>query len=111
MADKTELAKQYMALFQDQEKQDEMLAMLADDIVMSNPMSGTISGKDALTTQMQNRPAGAGAGGMDITWADPEESGDAVKIVGTGSPFGPVQVLLSFNDDDKINKIDIGLAS
>ena len=111
MASKTELAQQYMGLFRDESKVEEMLAMLAGDIVMSNPMSGTISGKDALKQQMQNRPAGGAGGAGEISWADPEEDGDDVKIVGTGSPFGPVKVLLGFNEDGKINKIDIGLAT
>jgi hypothetical protein len=92
--------------FQADQKTDESMAMLADDVVMSNPMSGTISGKAALQAAMANRPAGQ----MNINWGEPEEDGDAVKVVGTGSPFGPVKIVLGFNASDQINKIDIGLA-
>ncbi len=111
MATKIELTKQYMA-FQNEQKLDELLEMLADDVTMSNPMTGTISGKDALAEQMKNRPTGGGGNSPmgDITWSDPEEEGDDVKVLGTGSPFGTIKILLGFNDDDQINKIEAGLA-
>lgn len=110
MASRVELAKQYMD-YQREQKLDEMLAMLADDVVMSNPMMGTITGKAALEQQMRNRPMGGGGGGMgNISWSDPEEEGDSAKIVGTGSPFGPIKIVLTFNADDKINRIEAGLA-
>lgn len=110
MASRVEIAKQYMDLMREQ-KMDEMMDALADDVTMTNPMTGTITGKDALKQQMQNRPQGGAGGGMgDINWSDPEEEGDSVKILGTGSPFGTIKIVLSFNDDDKINKIDAGLA-
>lgn len=109
MASRTDLARQYMEYQRDQ-KLAESLALLADDVVMSNPMTGTVTGKAALEQQMRSRPAGGGGGGMNISWSDPEEDGDAVKIVGTGSPFGPIKLVLGFNEADQINKIDIGLA-
>jgi len=107
MASRIELAQQYMT-YQQEQKMDETLAMLADDVVMSNPMTGTTTGKAALQAQMANRPAAGG--GMDISWGAPEADGVGVKIVGTGSPFGPVKVVLGFNDSDQISRIDIGLA-
>ena len=107
MASRIEIAQEYMRLLGG-DSGDQMLAMLADDVVMTNPMTGTTNGKAAMQAQMTNRPA---AGGMNITWGAPEAAGDAVKIVGTGSPFGPVQVVLGFNDAELINRIDIGLAS
>ncbi len=110
MASRVELTKQYMDMMRDQ-KMEDMLDLLADDVTMSNPMTGTTTGKDALKQQMENRPAGGAGGGMgNITWSDPEEEGDNVKILGTGSPFGTIKIVLSFNDEDKINKIDAGLA-
>ncbi|OGO50787.1 MAG: hypothetical protein A2148_03660 [Chloroflexi bacterium RBG_16_68_14] len=109
MASRVDLAKQYMD-YQQERKLDEMLAMLADDVVMSNPMMGTITGKGALEQQMRNRPMGGGGGMGNITWSDPEEEGDSVKIVGTGSPFGPIKIVLAFNADDMINRIEAGLA-
>jgi hypothetical protein len=106
MGDRKALARQYMELQRDG-KIDEALTMLSDDIVATNPMTGTSTGKAAVEAGMRNRPAGGG--GMELTWSEPEEEGDAVKIVGTGSPFGPIKVVMAFNAEDKINKVDIGL--
>jgi hypothetical protein len=108
MASRIEIAQQYMDHFAAQ-RTDESLAMLSDDIVMTNPMTGTITGKAALQAQLAAAPQGGG-GGMNITWGAPEADGDGAKIIGTGSPFGPVKIALGFNDADLINRIDIGLA-
>jgi hypothetical protein len=108
MADRKQLARQYMELQRDN-KIDEAVAMLSDDVVATNPMTGTSTGKAAVEQGIRNRPAGAG--GMNIEWSEPVEEGDKVKIVGTGSPFGPIRILVGFNDEDKINNIDIGLGS
>lgn len=108
MASRIELTQQYMG-YQRNQQTDEMLAMVADDVTMSSPMTGIVTGKDALAQQMNNRPAGGGGMG-DITWSDPEEDGDDVKIVGTGSPFGPIKIVLTYNADDQISKIEAGLA-
>ena len=108
MASRIELTQQYMS-HQQNRQTDEMLAMLADDVTMSSPMSGIVTGKEALAQQMKSRPAGGGAMG-DITWSDPEEDGDEVKVIGTGSPFGPIKIVLTYNADDQINKIEAGLA-
>jgi hypothetical protein len=105
MASKIDLAKQYMQL-QAEQKREESLGMLADDVTMTNPMTGTIAGKPALQAAMANQPAGQ----MQISWSEPEEDGDTVKIVGAGSPFGPIKVVLGFNGSDQINRIEIGLA-
>ena len=107
MATRIDIALQYMQLL-GSDKADEMLAMLAEDVVMTNPMTGTTTGKAAMQAQMANRPAAGG--GMNISWGAPEADGDGVKIVGTGSPFGPVKVAIGFNDADQISRIDIGLA-
>lgn len=111
MASRIELVKQYMAL-QSEQNVDELLALVADDVIMSNPMTGTINGKEALAEQMKNRPMGGGGNSPmgNITWSDPEEDGDDVKVLGTGGSFGTLKILLGFNDDDKINKIEAGLA-
>jgi hypothetical protein len=101
-----DLARQYMQHQRDQNF-DAALAMLADDVVVSNPMTGTMTGKPAVEQGMRNRPAGAAGG---ITWGEPAEEGNMVKVIGAGSPFGDIKIEISFNPDDKINKIDIGLA-
>ena len=110
MASRTDLARQYID-YQRERKTDEMLAMLSDNVVMSSPMTGTVTGKDALAEQMRNRPMGGGGGGMNLTWSEPEEEGDSIKVVGSGSPFGPIKIVFTFNAEDKISKIEAGLAS
>ena len=111
MASKIELVKQYVA-FQTEQKLDELLEMLADDVTMSSPMTGTVAGKDALAELLKNQPMGGGGDGPmgNITWLDPEQEGDEVKVLGTGSSFGTLKIVVGFNDDDKINKIEAGLA-
>ena len=104
-----ELAKQYMD-YQQEQKLDDLLAMLADDVTMSSPMSGTISGKEALAEQIRNMPMGSDGPMGNITWADPEAEGDGVKVLGSGSPMGTLKILLGFNDEAQINKIEMGLA-
>ena len=108
MADRLEIAKQYMAL-QAASDVDGAVALLADDVTIRNPMAGTTSGKEAAAAGMRARPGGGGAPG--VPWREPIADGDNVKIVGDGSPFGPVRILFSFTGEDKIQKIDIGLGS
>ena len=108
MVSRIELTQQYMG-YQQNQQTDELLAMLADDVTMSSPMTGIVTGKDALAQLVSNRPAGS-AGMGDITWSDPEEDGDDIKIIGAGSPFGPIKIVLTYNADDQISKIEAGLA-
>jgi len=108
MADHIQLARQYMEAQRDG-KIDDAVALLADDVVMANPMTGTTTGKAAAEAGLRSRPAGGGAAG--ITWREPVDADGAVKIVGDGSPFGPVRILISFNDKDLIAKVDVGLGS
>jgi hypothetical protein len=105
LADRTELAKTFMALSADR-KFDEISPMLAEDVVASNPMTGAVSGKAAVEAGMRGQPE---MPGMTITWGDPVADGDNVSSVGTGLPFGPIKMTLTFNGDDKISKIDIGM--
>ena len=111
MATRIELTKQYMEYQRDQ-KIDELVAILADDVTMSSPMTGTISGKDAVSEQINNMPIGRGGDSPmgNIEWQDPEAEGDDVKVLGTGSPMGTLKIQLGFNDDDLVNKIEMGLA-
>ena len=110
MATRIELAQQYMD-YQREQKVHDLVAMMADDVTMSSPMSGTISGKAALAEQIKNRPMGGGGNSPmgNITWSEPEAEGDDVKVLGTGSPMGTLKILLGFNDDDKVNRIEMGL--
>ncbi|MBE7518863.1 MAG: nuclear transport factor 2 family protein [Thermoflexaceae bacterium] len=108
MADRIAIARKYLEA-QVAGNIAEAVALLADDVVMSNPMTGTTTGKAAAEAGMRNRPAGGGAG--NITWREPVDADGAVKVVGDGSPFGPIRILVSFNDSDQISKVDVGLGS
>jgi ketosteroid isomerase-like protein len=109
MADRMALARKYMEAQRDG-KVDDAVALLADDVVMVNPMTGTTTGKAAAEQGLRNRPAGGGGAG-NITWREPVDAEGAVKIVGEGSPFGPIRILISFNDKELISKVDVGLGS
>lgn len=108
MANRLEIARSYME-YQRDGKIDEAVTLLADDVVATNPMSGTQTGKAAVEAGLRNRGAGGAAAG--ITWREPVDADGAVKIVGDGSPFGPVRILISFSDSDLISKVDVGLGS
>jgi hypothetical protein len=105
MSDRLDQFRQFMT-HQVEGRLDDALAMLADDVVMIEPMTGTTTGKANVEAVMRGRPPGGDSG---ITWSDPALDGDTVKIVGTGAPF-PVLVLVSFDAADRITKIDIGIA-
>jgi hypothetical protein len=106
VGNRIDLAKKFMEAQRDN-KPDDAIAMLADDVTSSNPMTGTQSGKAAVEAGMRNQPPAP----FEIQWGEPQENGDEVKVVGEGSPFGPIQIVLGFNGSDQINKIDIGLAT
>jgi hypothetical protein len=106
MATKAELAKEYVAL-QRASKTDDMVAMLADDVEMIIPMQGTTTGKAAVEQAMRSRPGGGGA--ENLTWEEPTEHDGLIQMVATGGPFGPVRLILGFNADEKVNKIEIAL--
>jgi hypothetical protein len=105
MADRLELAKTFMAASQER-RFDDVSAMLAEDVVASNPMTGAVSGKAAVEAGMRSQPE---MPGMEITWSDPVVDGDTVSSVGTGLPFGPIKMTMTFNADDKVSKLDIGM--
>ena len=107
MASRAELARQFMELLRGG-KVDEAVAMLADDVVASNPMTGTQTGKAAVEAGIRNRQPGAWAANTQSS--DPEEEGDTVKIIGAGSPHGPIKIVVGFNASDQINRLDTGLA-
>lgn len=108
MADRIEIARKYLQAQRDG-RVEEAVSYLADDVVLVNPMTGTVTGKAAAEQSLRNRPA-TGAG-FTITWREPELVDGNVKIVGDGSPFGPIRILISFNDQDQITKVDVGLGT
>ncbi len=99
-----ELAQKYLA-FQRKRNIDGVVAMMADDVELIVPVAGAVSGKDAVEQLLRARPQ---AGGGDLLWADPATEGDTVAIIGTGSPFGPVRLRLTFDSEDKLSKIELG---
>jgi hypothetical protein len=100
-ASNLETARKYLAL-QGAQDIDGLVGLMADNVIMNVPMLGTLNGKEAIEKQLRGRPMGA-----NITWSDPEEDEGAVRMVGTGAPFGPVTLMLSFNDAGQVSRIDI----
>ncbi len=105
MPSRIDLFREFMT-HQTEGRLDDAIAMLADDVVMTEPMTGTNTGKAAVAAVMRNRPPGGGDTGM--TWSEPVEVGDSVRLVGAGGPF-PIIVIVSFDATDEINEIDIGV--
>jgi hypothetical protein len=101
---KVDIARQYLK-YQQLRKIDDLLALMSDDVELSMPMAGALSGKPAVEKQLRSRPAGGG----NTTWEEPAGEGDAVVVMGT-APFGQLRVQFSFDASDKINKVDIALA-
>jgi len=59
VASRTELTRQFMQHQQDREI-DKTIAMLAEDVVSTNPLQGTMSGKAAVEASMRAGPPGGG---------------------------------------------------
>jgi hypothetical protein len=108
MGDRVEITRKYMEAVRDRKFED-IEPLLADNVVVTIPMTPAVSGKAAVIQGLRNAPAMPGA--EAISWSDPVEEGDTVKSVGTGSPFGPIKVVAHFDAADKIDKIDVGLGA
>jgi hypothetical protein len=102
---RADLARQYLG-FQRENKLDELLALMADDVSLTLPMARVTSGKPAVEQQLRSRPAG---GGANVEWLDPEEEGDTVTLVGTGGRFGAIRLQFTFNPENKISKVEVSL--
>jgi hypothetical protein len=102
------LARQYLA-YQRENKIDELLTLMADDVSLTLPMAGVISGKPAVEKQIRSRPAGGSLSKLD--WADPTGEGDTLTLVGTGGQFGAIRLMLTFNAADKVCKVEVGLGA
>ncbi len=107
-ATRTDLARRYLD-YQRENKLDDLLALVADDVSLTLPMAGTTSGKPAVEKQLRSRPAGERLSKLE--WAEPAEDGDTVTLVGTGGQFGAIRLMLTFNSDDKVSKVEVGLGA
>lgn len=105
---KTDVAKQYVA-FQQARDFDGLVGLLADDVELDMPMAGTASGREAVEKRLRNQPGGDNA--PKLEWSDPEEDGDNVKVSATGAPFGPLSLVLSFNDKEQVKAIKISIGA
>jgi|SRR3990170_4942169 len=106
MASKTEIAQKY--LDNSRSNVDVALGLITDDCVLSRPMGGAVSGKDAIGNALRNP---MGGGGFSPQFEAPQEAGDQVKVKANLPPGAPVPSLtwtFSF-EGDKIKRIDVGL--
>ena len=110
MPTKTELAKQFVDAQRSRDAAaiDSLAEHIADDAVLASPR-GSVDGKTAIVDRLKNPPQGAGGGMMNmITWGDPVEEGEAVRITANVPPNPMVKglaMVFSFAGD-KIQKID-----
>ena len=108
MARKTDTAQQYVD-FQKARDFDGLASLLADDVELNMPMVGSVSGKDAVDKRLRSQ--GGGDQAPKLAWSEPEEDGDNIKIAATGAPFGPLSLVLSFNDAGQVSKINIAIGA
>ena len=98
MATNLEMAQQFIAAVSGGNVQG-ALELLTDDVQMSNPMTGTATGKDAVRNGLQQ------AASYGITWSEPAESGDTISS-SASTPMGTVRMIFSFSED-KISSMNI----
>ncbi len=108
MASRTDLASDYLARSMANDI-DGALELLTDDVVLSRPMLGEASGKQAVGDAMRSRPTAIG--GMAPTFDAPVEQDDQVTVKGNLPPGLPIPSLtwtFSF-DGDKISRVVVGM--
>ena len=109
MPSRTDLAQEYLTRSVAGDV-DGVLALLADDVVLSRPMLGEVSGKQAVGDAIRNRPAAAG--GLAPTFEAPVENGDQVRVQGNlppGMPFPISSLTWTFSfAGDKISRVEVG---
>jgi hypothetical protein len=104
---KIETVAKYLE-YQEQSKIDDLLALLTDDAVMSNPMAGPVTGKAAIGDAIRNRP---GAGMFTLDFGEPAEAGEQVRVSASlppGAPIPSISFTFSFAGE-KISRVDIGM--
>jgi limonene-1,2-epoxide hydrolase len=103
MATKLDTVKAYLAALADKDA-TKALDLLTDDIVMTNPMRGPVSGKDNLKPAIESPR-------FSPTFGEPAEAGEQIKATATlppGMPISSITYTFSFAGE-KINKIDVGM--
>ena len=110
MADRSALAKQFIDAQRNRDAAaiDAVASSLTDSAVLASPR-GNVEGKDAIIDRLKNPPQGMGGGMMNmITWGDPVEEGEAIRVTANVPPNPMVKglaMVFSFADD-KIAKIE-----
>ena len=84
---------------------DGLVSLFARDAELVNPMMGTVTGKWAIEDLLRNRGRWLGItmklGGpkTDISWSDPETSGDSAIIRGSAGGEGTIEIAGSFDGE------------
>lgn len=110
MATRTEIAQEYLAKSMAGDI-DGVMALVTDDVTLSRPMLGAVSGRQAVADAITSRPMAAGA--FSPQFDEPVEAGDRVTVKGNLPPGLPVPIssltwTFTF-DGDKIARIEVGL--
>jgi hypothetical protein len=112
VSDKVELAQQYIALQtnRDEKAIDDLAGKIAEDAVLTSPR-GAINGRDAIVDRLKNPPEYMAGGGMmgQVTYADPVEEGDTVRISANIPPNPMIKGLtleFGFDGEGRIKSIE-----
>lgn len=111
MASRTEIAQRFIEAqrTRDASAIEQLAAYLADDVIYVNPRL-TVQGKTEIVEQLKHPPEGPAAAmaGM-ITWNDPIEEGDTVRISAVLPPNPMVTGLImnfEFGDGETVRRIE-----
>ncbi len=111
MTGRTEIAQRFIEAQRSRDNAtiDALAEHLADDAVYVNPRV-TVSGREAIVEQLKNPPQGPGAAmAQMITWNDPVEEGDTVRVNAVVPPNPMVTGVImnfEFGPDDKVRRIE-----
>lgn len=109
---RSELVGRFLAYWSERNI-DELLALLADDVVFASPVMGTVQGKGLLSSRLRDQGRWLGISmsidspRASITWSEQPEAGEAVRLLGSGSVPGSIELVCTFDTDRKISKISI----
>ena len=111
MPSRSEIAKQFIEAQRTRDPAliDGLGEYLTEDAVYVNPRV-TVNGKGEIVEQLKNPPQGPGAGMLSmITWNEPVEEGDTVRMNAVVPPNPMVMGLImnfEFDEGDKVRRIE-----
>lgn len=90
---------------------DEIMRMVSEDIALDTPATGPVVGKEDVGNLLRfrygvrRRAIETGAPMHEISWGQPEETGDTVQIVASVGHTGTIRISWAFNSENKIRSM------